>query len=83
MMRNGRGRFVQLGVVTMNNMAKHGQRPIKTEPVSTMHTPGRMSMKHLQKHLCDGYKCEGCEVMCAYGRRYLELKEAESACGGF
>jgi hypothetical protein len=75
MMRNGRGRIVQFQCTTMRGMAEDGRLTI----TSNAYTPERMDMKHLKRHLCDGYKCEKCDVMCAYGRRYLALKEAAEA----
>ena len=70
-----RGRHHDMNVVTMPNMGV----PVKEAREDGGRAPGfmpdveKMSLRGLKKHICPGAPCATCDVMCGYGRRYLEL----------
>lgn len=68
-----RGKRVHIYAAPMSRFAETGG-PERIRPyIGHAGDVDRMPMRTLKANVCEGAPCAGCEVMCGYGRRYLQL----------
>lgn len=65
-----------VGATPMNRLYHTPRDQIK----QYMKDPEAMKLREIKGHLYSGVKCEECDVLCGYGKRYLQLKEGEGKC---
>lgn len=72
--KDQRGREIFLQAKTLAQLVKPRSKEPKGRSRDPWENVERLSLQGLKReYLCGGAPCEGCEVMCGYGRRYLEL----------
>lgn len=77
-LRDQRGREIVLRAKTMPQLAEPRRKEPKGRSSDAWEHIERLSMQALKnEYLCKGTPCAGCEVMCGYGRRYLQLTGGE------
>ena len=73
-LKDQRGREIFLQEKTLAQLAEPRKKEPKGRSSYSWEHIEKLSVKTLKSlYLCGGAPCEGCEVMCGYGRRYLEL----------
>ena len=76
-LRDGRGRTVTIGARTIGQLPEAQSGSGYKE---SWMAPEKLSLKRLRsEYLCRNASCVECEVMCGYGRRYLELTGGDGA----
>lgn len=74
MLKDQRGSESHLQAKTLAQLVKPRSKEPKDHSRDPWENVEKLSVKTLKReYLCKGAPCEGCEVMCGYGKRYMEL----------